>query len=399
MSDHDNEEEQSESLLSGEEKKIPARPKKKKSSSSRRTSPTKSKPSGGFSCCRRRPVKYNNGFKSENDFDEQDPHRWLRFLLLEFISTYLYVMVSAGSVLSTGALTFQWDINEQSPGRMLCIAFAQGFIYCALLYSSTSFLDNKLREDMEIIKTHDKYPEFRDWPVGYFNPALTLACAITRTRNNFEKKLVTQISWMVTFIYSVVQIIAGVAAGITLHLMLYDQITTVGRASLGATLPGDGTTVWNVYLMETLSTFVVVLAQLMFLIRGERLVHHYEDNTNLHLTKHAQKGREARGYVKDAAPFVLGLIVVVMTCMSLATSGASMNPARSFGVAVVSGQWENHWVYWAGPYSGALLAGVLFKFMGAFPKIEESKGNNETGFSSDEEEEEGERDDEEKYTD
>ena len=85
--------------------------------------------------------------------------------------------------------------------------------------------------------------------------------------NTSEKKLVTQISWMVTFIYSVVQIIAGVAAGITLHLMLYDQITTVGRASLGATLPGDGTTVWNVYLMETLSTFVVVLAQLMFLIR------------------------------------------------------------------------------------------------------------------------------------
>ena len=55
-----------------------------------------------------------------------------------------------------------------------------------------------------------------------------------------------------------------------------------------------------------------------------------------------------------------------MTAISLSTSGASMNPARSFGVAVVSGQWANHWVYWAGPYSGALLAGILFKYLGAF---------------------------------
>ena len=176
-------------------------------------------------------MPYNNGYRSENDFGEKDPHRWLRFLLLEFITTYCYVVVSAGSVLSTGALTFQWDINEQSPGRILCISFAQGFIYCALLYSSLSFLDNKFREEMETIKSHDKFPEYRDWPVGYFNPALTLACAITKTRNNFEKKLVTQISWMVTFIYSVVQLIAGVLAGVTLHFMLYTEITAIGRES------------------------------------------------------------------------------------------------------------------------------------------------------------------------
>ena len=364
MADEEDEEQESSLLSTPSAGQKVAKP--SKGAGRRGAVPTNTRPRGGFSCCKRREVPYNNGYRSENDFGEKDPHRWLRFLLLEFITTYCYVVVSAGSVLSTGALTFQWDINEQSPGRILCISFAQGFIYCALLYSSLSFLDNKFREEMETIKSHDKFPEYRDWPVGYFNPALTLACAITKTRNNFEKKLVTQISWMVTFIYSVVQLLAGVLAGVTLHFMLYRQITAIGRESLGTTMPGDGTTVLNVFLMEMLSTFVVVLAQLMFLVHGERLSHDHSDGNSMHLTKHAQRQREARGYVKDAAPFVLGLIVVVMTAISLSTSGASMNPARSFGVAVVSGQWANHWVYWAGPYSGALLAGILFKYLGAF---------------------------------
>ncbi|XP_037539916.1 aquaporin AQPAe.a [Nematolebias whitei] len=43
-------------------------------------------------------------------------------------------------------------------------------------------------------------------------------------------------------------------------------------------------------------------------------------------------------------------------------SGASMNPARSLGPAIVTGFWENHWVYWIGPLLGALLAGVSHEF-------------------------------------
>ena len=61
---------------------------------------------------------------------------------------------------------------------------------------------------------------------------------------------------------------------------------------------------------------------------------------------------------------MLGLIVVVMTAISLSTSGASMNPARSFGVAVVSTV-SNHYLL-GRTVLGCIVAGILFKYLGAF---------------------------------
>uniref|UniRef100_A0A669QA67 Aquaporin 14 n=1 Tax=Phasianus colchicus TaxID=9054 RepID=A0A669QA67_PHACC len=44
-------------------------------------------------------------------------------------------------------------------------------------------------------------------------------------------------------------------------------------------------------------------------------------------------------------------------------SGGSMNPARSLGPAIVTGIWDNHWVYWVGPVLGAVLAGLCYEFI------------------------------------
>ncbi|XP_009464552.1 PREDICTED: protein timeless homolog, partial [Nipponia nippon] len=44
-------------------------------------------------------------------------------------------------------------------------------------------------------------------------------------------------------------------------------------------------------------------------------------------------------------------------------SGGSMNPARSLGPAIVTGIWDDHWVYWLGPVLGAVLAGLSYEFV------------------------------------
>ncbi len=44
-------------------------------------------------------------------------------------------------------------------------------------------------------------------------------------------------------------------------------------------------------------------------------------------------------------------------------SGTSTNPARSFGPAIISGDWQGWWIYWVGPVVGALAAYLVCGFL------------------------------------
>ncbi|KAL3498465.1 hypothetical protein ACH5RR_041197 [Cinchona calisaya] len=68
-----------------------------------------------------------------------------------------------------------------------------------------------------------------------------------------------------------------------------------------------------------------------------------------------------KGNLDGLGPLLTGLIVGANIMAGGAFSGASMNPARSFGPALVSGNWTDHWVYWVGPLIGGGLAGLIYE--------------------------------------
>ncbi|KAF0917357.1 hypothetical protein E2562_017528 [Oryza meyeriana var. granulata] len=62
-------------------------------------------------------------------------------------------------------------------------------------------------------------------------------------------------------------------------------------------------------------------------------------------------------------PLLTGLLVGANTVAGGALTGASMNPARSFGPALATGAWAHHWVYWVGPLAGGPLAVVAYELL------------------------------------
>lgn len=63
------------------------------------------------------------------------------------------------------------------------------------------------------------------------------------------------------------------------------------------------------------------------------------------------------------AALCVGLYVALAATFAGPIAGASMNPARSFGPALLSGTWQDHWAYWLGPVAGVIAAALLFPFL------------------------------------
>jgi aquaporin Z len=99
---------------------------------------------------------------------------------------------------------------------------------------------------------------------------------------------------------------------------------------LGATLPGPGYADWQALLME-----IVLTAVLVSVILGTA---------------------SAAQNVGAIAALGVGGYIALAGLWSAPVSGTSMNSARSFGPALVSGDWSSYWVYVLGPLTGAAIA-------------------------------------------
>jgi len=148
---------------------------------------------------------------------------------------------------------------------------------------------------------------------AHLNPAVSLAFAL---RGDFPWRRVPG--------YIIIQLVGASLACVFL-LAVFGNVQ-----HLGATLPGPGYANWQAFLME-----IVLTATLVSVILGTA---------------------SAAQNVGAIAALGVGGYIALAGLWGAPVSGTSMNPARSFGPALVSGDFSSYWVYVAGPMAGALIA-------------------------------------------
>jgi aquaporin Z len=148
---------------------------------------------------------------------------------------------------------------------------------------------------------------------AHLNPAVSIAFAL---RRDFPSRRLLG--------YIVAQLL-GAALACLFLLAVFGNVE-----HLGATLPGPGYDNWQALLME-----IALTGGLVSVILGTA---------------------SAAQNVGTIGALGVGGYVALAGLWAAPVSGTSMNPARSFGPALVSGDWSSYWVYVVGPLVGALIA-------------------------------------------
>lgn len=158
---------------------------------------------------------------------------------------------------------------------------------------------------------------------GHINPAVTVAMVVTR-----------KLSLAKALFYVVAQSLGAITgAGI-----LFMVTPAAVRGSFGVNNVNSEISVGHGLLVEIIITFELVFT--VFATCDSK-----------------------RTDLGGSAALAIGLAVAIGHLFGIPYTGASMNPARSFGPAVVTLRFENHWVYWLGPILGGILAAGLYEYL------------------------------------
>jgi MIP family channel proteins len=154
---------------------------------------------------------------------------------------------------------------------------------------------------------------------AHINPAVTIAFTITR---HFPAREATAY-------------VAGQLAGAAAGALALLAVWTNKPAHLGATTPtiSSGRAVFYELLLTAFLMFVIMAV-----------------------------ATDTRA-VGAAAAIAIGGTVGLDALFGGPVTGASMNPARSFGPALVSGRWSDLWIYVAGPVAGAAVGALGYQLV------------------------------------
>ncbi|MBI4571152.1 MAG: MIP family channel protein [Chloroflexi bacterium] len=222
----------------------------------------------------------------------------------EFIGTGLFVFLGTGTVVSL--LNVLGGPPVTDPAFVTGVAIAHG-LGILLAVAATANISG-----------------------GYINPAVTFAAAMTG-----KLKISTAV------LYVAAQLAAAVLAVLLLKAVIAGpaELGHLGAHSLNTAIledqVGDGAGAG--LLVEIVLTFALVFV--------------------VFATAIDPKGP------KHLAPAAIGLVILADHFVGVPLTGASMNPARSFGPALVANFWDDQWVYWLGPLIGGGAAALVYEYV------------------------------------
>ncbi|MCY3742022.1 MAG: aquaporin [Candidatus Poribacteria bacterium] len=150
----------------------------------------------------------------------------------------------------------------------------------------------------------------------HINPAVTLGLLIAG-----------EIEFVAAIGYWVVQFLGGILGAVLLNAVLPNP------GDLGVTILAEGVTPLQGLVIEIVLTFFLV-------------------NTIFNTAVSGKAG--------NFAGFAIGLALIFCILMGGPLTRASLNPARTLGPAIVSGNYADIWLYFVGPCVGAILAALLY---------------------------------------
>src|SRR5574338_1509744 len=161
---------------------------------------------------------------------------------------------------------------------------------------------------------------------AHINPAVTISMLVTR-----------RIGIKDGIAYIVFQLIGAIVAAASLKAILPDLGDKVHFGTQGGPSAILNNSAISGFTVEAILTFFLVTVIFM---------------TAVH--KKAPAGMY--GLAIGGMIFLIHLVGVPLT-------GASVNPARTLGPAIISGYWTNHLMYWVGPIVGAIIAGLIMNYI------------------------------------
>ena len=161
---------------------------------------------------------------------------------------------------------------------------------------------------------------------AHINPAVTIPMMITK-----------KISIQDGIAYIIFQIIGAILAAFSLKAILPELGAKVNFGTQGGPSELLNNSVMSGFMVEAILTFFLVVVIFMTAV-------------------HKNAPKSVYGAAIGGMVFLLHIVGVPLT-------GASMNPARTFGPAVASGAWEFQWLYWVAPIVGGIIAGVIMNYV------------------------------------